>query len=226
MMGTRKLHYLISNEIKPKGFMVGRDKLFSILRKEQLLIRRKRRYALTTQSHHRFHRFGNLIKGWKPTGPDQLIVADITYLRLMSGFCYLCLITDAYSRKIVGWDLSHSLGISGSMKAASMAVKQCLNPEAMIHHSDHGIQYCSKEYIEQLSCKGIKLSMGEIGNCYENALAERMNGILKQEYGLYSTFKDLPQAYKAVKEAINLYNEKRPHLALNYKTPSNAHKAA
>lgn len=225
-MGTLKLHYLMRNSLDNTMFKVGRDKLFSILRKEGLLIHRKRRFVVTTQSKHRFHKYKNLIKDWKPTSPHQLVVADITYLRLEKGFCYLSLLTDAFSRKIVGWDLNSSLGITGTLNAARMAIRQCPKTKGLIHHSDRGIQYCAKEYVKLLKRKNIKISMGEAGNCYENALAERMNGILKQEYGLDFTFKNQKAALKAVREAINLYNSKRPHLALKYKTPEEVHIAA
>lgn len=226
MMGTRKLYFLVQSRIKLKGIKIGRDKLFSLLREEGLLVRRKRRYAVTTQSRHRFHKYVNLVKSWKPSRPHQLLVSDITYLRLHQGFCYLALVTDAFSRKIVGWDLSHSLGLTGSLNAARMAIKLCPNPKGMIHHSDRGIQYCANEYISLLTKNEICPSMGEAGNCYENALAERMNGILKQEYALNTMFKNIESAHKAVTEAINLYNNERPHLALNYKTPTMAHNAA
>ncbi|HEU0126495.1 MAG TPA: IS3 family transposase [Flavobacterium sp.] len=225
-MGTLKLHSLINKSLDNAMCKVGRDKLFSILRDEGLLIRRKRRFIVTTQSKHRFYKYKNLIKDWKPTGPHQLVVGDITYLRIKKGFCYLFLLTDAYSRKIVGWDLNSSLGLTGTLNAARMAIRQCPNPMGLIHHSDRGIQYCANEYVNLLEGNKIKISMGEAGNCYENAMAERINGILKHEYGLDSTFNNQKEALKAVREAIDLYNNKRPHLALKFKTPGEVHIAA
>jgi transposase InsO family protein len=222
-MGGKKLYSRLSPSIHQIAPGMGRDKFFGLLRKRRLLVVRKRKYAVTTQSYHRFHKYTNLVKDKPPKGPHQLWVSDITYLRKGQEFMYLFLITDAYSRKIVGWELSHSLGLSGAIRALRMALSQCADTRNLIHHSDRGFQYCSREYVRILEEKGILISMAEAGNCYENALAERMNGILKQEYSLDEVFGDESAMRRAVKEAVFLYNEQRPHWSLALETPSWVH---
>lgn len=202
---------------------MGRDKFFDLLREKGLLVKRRRKYAVTTQSSHRFRIHKNLLIDFKPSRPHQVWVSDITYLRTKKGFVYLFLKTDGYSRKIVGWELSKSLGIEGAMKAARMAIGQCPSTKDLIHHSDRGIQYCSPDFVNLLTSKGVRISMAAAGNCYENAMAERMNGILKGEYGLDDTFADEAEALQATRHAIKLYNEKRPHWSLKLKTPSAVH---
>jgi len=164
--------------------------------------------------------------GFTPAGPHQAWVCDITYVRVKKGFAYLFLITDAYSRKIIGWQLSSSLGLEGALQSLRMAIRQCPNPNGLIHHSDRGFQYCSHEYVGRLKAKRIEISMAEAGNCYENAMAERVNGILKDEYGLDETFETEEQARQVVKEGIKAYNEQRPHWSLGLKIPSKVHEAA
>ena len=180
---------------------------------------------VTTQSFHYYRVHDNKLTGFKPTAVDQAWVCDITYVRIKSGFVYLFLVTDLYSRKIVGWNLNTSLGMEGAMKAAKQAIQQSKNCTGLIHHSDRGIQYCATEYVAQLKKHGIKISMAEAGNCYENAVAERLNGILKSEYALEETFADYAQAKQATTEAIKLYNEDRPHWSLNLQTPAKVHAA-
>lgn len=204
---------------------MGRDKFFSLLARHDLLVKRKRKYVFTTQSYHRFRIYKNLIKGWNPPASNRLWVADITYLRTSSSFVYLFLLTDAFSRKIVGWHLSSSLAIDGAMEALKMALRQCSNTRDLIHHSDRGIQYCCNEYVNLLKSKSVGISMAEAGNCYENAMAERINGILKDEYALDQTFKDKKEALAATKQAIELYNEKRPHWSLQLEIPAKIHVA-
>lgn len=152
-----------------------------------------------------------------------MFVSDITYLATLEGFSYLALITDAYSRKIVGYDLSSSLSIEGSLRALKMALSQSSKLDGLIHHSDRGVQYCAYAYTDQLHDCGARISMAETGNPYENAQAERVNGILKQEYGLDAVFVSRYVVERGVHEAVRLYNEKRPHLALNYRKPSQVH---
>lgn len=217
-LGGRKLHSLIDCTLRRHCIRMGRDKLFLWLRQKDLLIRPKKRYAKTTQSHHRFRVHKNLIKGVPITRPDQIWVSDITYIRLRKGFCYLALITDAYSRKIVGYDLSDSLELKGCLNALKMACRKKINL-TVTHHSDRGIQYCSNTYVNQLKQNNITISMGEAGNCYENAMAERINGILKNEFNLDATFNDLSHAQNAARQAIQTYNELRPHMALGMKKP-------
>jgi transposase InsO family protein len=205
---------------------LGRDRFFDLLRAEGLLVPRKRSYTRTTHSRHRFRRYGNLLKDMRLSGSNRAWVSDITYIRLRKGFAYLSLLTDGYSRKIVGWHLSDSLGLEGSLAALRMALSSCSPGEGLVHHSDRGIQYCSNPYTELLQAHGIRISMTEENHCYENALAERVNGILKDEYALDATFADCGQAQRACEEAVQFYNTRRPHRALGFKTPQEVHRTA
>lgn len=222
--GVRKLHKAISQQLLENNIQFGRDRLFNLLRENNLLIRPKKNYIRTTHSWHRFYKYSNLIKDMTITRPNQVWVSDITYIRLVKGHCYLALITDAYSRKIVGYDLSDTLELSGCLRALKQALKQLPPKNELIHHSDRGIQYCSNQYVESLNNKRIKISMTENNHCYENAIAERVNGILKDEFYLDNCFKTTTDARYVCKNAINLYNEKRLHLSLDYKTPDMVHK--
>jgi putative transposase len=225
-MGCKKLYKLLKAGMEEVGIKLGRDKFQGLLKRNKRLIKKRRKYAYTTDSFHSFRVYKNLLKGRELTQSHQAWVSDITYLRTSKGFVYLFLITDAYSRKIVGWDVSPSLAIEGGVKALKMAIKQCPDTKELIHHSDRGIQYCSKGYKKVLKKAKIEISMTEENHCYENATAERVNGILKQEYGLDETFISGKLAIKAVKEAIRSYNMERPHWSLNLATPEQMHKAA
>lgn len=225
-IGGKKLYKLLKGDLDNLEGSIGRDKFFDILRKRGLLVRRRKKYARTTESYHRFYKYKNKMKEKHLTGPNQAYVSDITYLRTRKGFVYLCLQTDAYSRLITGWDLSESLAIEGSIRALKMTMRQCRNPQGIIHHSDRGIQYCSKEYVEILKGREMEISMTEDNHCYENALAERVNGILKEEFLLDEEFADKASAFKAVKQAIETYNTRRPHWSLNLSTPRQIHQAA
>ena len=183
-----------------------------------LTLRKKPTYK-TTNSLHRFYKYKNCIKDLVINKPNQVWVSDITYIRTIKGFCYLALITDMYSRKIVGYDLSDSLELTGCVRALQKALKQSAQRSPQIHHSDRGIQYCSNIYTQILINNDIKISMTEDNHCYENALAERVNGILKDEFYLDQTFDTIQQAKLATKNAINLYNQIRLHLSLDFKTP-------
>lgn len=230
-MGTRKIYHLHYERFR--GLKIGRDALFALLAQEGLLVERKRRTVRTTDSRHGLPTWQNLlidtdrdgIAFKRPRRPNEVFVSDITYIETLEGFSYLALITDAYSRKIVGWDLCESLSVEGSQRALTMALLQASAAECrgLIHHSDRGVQYCCHHYIEQLEEVGARVSMAQVGNPYENALAERINGILKQEYALGSIFVSRHNAQAAVREAIYLYNEERPHLSLHYQTPSQVH---
>lgn len=154
------------------------------------------------------------------TAPNQVWVSDITYIRTINGFCYLALITDMYSRKIVGYDLSDSLELAGCLRALQKALASTRRPAGLVHHSDRGIQYCSNQYVDKLKKHGIKISMTEENHCYENAIAERVNGILKDEFYLDQTFFSTRNAEQAAKNAIDIYNNKRLHVSLGYKTPN------
>lgn len=202
---------------------IGRDRLFDKLRENGLLVKWKKKYIQTTNSRHRFKKYKNLIKEIEPTGCNQHYVSDITYIDTLEGYGYLSLITDRYSRKIVGYELSKSLSIEGSLKAAKMAIQGVSEPEKLIHHSDRGIQYCSKGYVELLQKRGIRISMTEEDHVYENAMAERVNGILKEELLLGGKFLSYNIAKQTVKEAVKIYNEERLHMSLGYITPQEKH---
>ena len=222
-MGTKKLYSLLEDQIHHIEPGMGRDKFFNLLGRRGLLVKRRRKHAITTWSHHRFRTYTNKLTLSKPARPHQAWVCDITYVRIRKGFVYLFLITDAYSRKIIGWELSNSLAITGAIKALQQAINQCPDCRSLIHHSDRGFQYCSTDYTNRLKGKGIEISMAEAGNCYENALAERVNGILKDEYGLDETFSDEQQARQAANEGIQSYNEQRPHWSLQLQIPAIVH---
>ncbi|WP_179022523.1 IS3 family transposase [Winogradskyella forsetii] len=218
--GVRKLEKSLKDDFEKANLKVGRDTLFKVLRKYNMLTLRKKTSARTTNSYHRFYKYYNLIKDMEVTRPNQVWVSDITYIRTVKGFCYLALITDMYSRKIVGYDLSDSLELKGCVRALNKAIYQAKDIKQLIHHSDRGIQYCSNQYTQILKSKKIDISMTEENHCYENAIAERVNGILKDEFYLDQTFDNVAHAKRAAKNAINLYNEIRLHLSLDYKTPN------
>lgn len=224
-IGGKKLYHKIKPIMLEMQFKFGRDRFFDFLRRHGLLIRRRKKYVKTTNSRHHFRKYSNLIKGMEISTAHQVYVADITYIQTLEGFCYLSLITDACSRKIVGYCLSRSLGIEGCIRALRMALKQIPKGAVVIHHSDRGFQYCSYDYIDLLRQKKVEISMTEQDHVYENALAERVNGILKDEFMLGETLRDYNIAQKMVKESINIYNDERPHLSLNYDTPSMRHAA-
>ena len=219
-VGTRKLHVDLHDTFRNLDFKIGRDRLFNILRAQRMLVYKKRAYAKTTNSYHHFHKYNNLIKELKVSKPNQVWVSDITYIRTVKGFCYLALITDLYSRKIVGYDISDSLELTGCLRALKQAYRKARPDKGLIHHSDRGVQYCSHQYVKELKKRGIKISMTEENHCYENAVAERVNGILKDEFYLDQCFFSTANAKKATKNAIEIYNNKRLHLSLGYKTPN------
>ena len=224
-IGGRKLYRELKVFMISIGLQLGRDRFFDFLRVQRLLIERRRKYVRTTDSRHHLRTYRNLIKDLEIRSPNQVYVADITYIRTLRGFCYLSLITDACSRKIVGYNLSRSLSIEGSLDALKMAMRQSAKLTGLIHHSDRGVQYCSYEYTRLLRNNNIKISMTEQNHVYENALAERVNGILKDEFLLGETLQSYEIARKMVKQAINIYNYERPHLSLNYEKPAQRHAA-
>lgn len=223
-VGGRKLHEALHSKFVSEGMKIGRDKLFDILREKDMLIKRKKCTCRTTDSYHRFHKYKNLIKDMDVAAPNQVWVSDITYIRTIKGFCYLALITDMYSRKIVGYDISDSLELAGCLRALKLALKTARPAAGLVHHSDRGIQYCSNQYVEALTKRGIRISMTEENHCYENAIAERVNGILKDEFYLDQCFFSTQHACIATKSAIDIYNYKRLHLSLGYKTPNEVFK--
>jgi transposase InsO family protein len=221
--GTRKLYYLLEKEFKQEHIPVGRDKLFSILRDEQLLIIKKKRYTKTTNSKHWLHKYPNLVKGLIVTRPEQIWVADITYLSIEKGFVYLHLITDAYSKQIMGYCLSDNLAATSTIKALQMAITKRKYKTPLIHHSDRGLQYCSAGYVNLLEKNKIEISMTQDGNPYDNAIAERVNGILKDEFALDDILPNFGEAKKQTDQAILFYNTKRPHLSCQMLTPTQMH---
>jgi putative transposase len=219
--GTRKLHYLLKN----KGISIGRDQLFCWLRSQGLLIYKKKRYTVTTNSKHWMRKYPNIIKDITISRPEQLWVADITYLDTAEdGNVYLHLVTDAYSKQIMGYELCNNMEAVSTLKALEMAVKSRRYKDLpLIHHSDRGLQYCSKLYIDCLITNNITVSMTENGSPYDNAVAERVNGILKDEFGLAEQLDNLREALLQVKESIHSYNFLRPHLSCHMLTPDQMH---
>lgn len=199
---------------------IGRDKLIELLRENGLLQKPPRRYVVTTNWRHNLDIYPNLLPETEITAKDQVWVTDITYLTIATGFVYLFLVTDYYSRKIVGYHLSDNLSAQGAVKAFQMAKRQTTLPEGIILHSDHGVQYCSKNYTKILSKNKVRISMTGKNHCYDNAVAERLNRTLKHDLGLRNIFPNKAIADEAVKEAIMIYNNKRYHSALDYKVPS------
>ena len=224
-IGARKLYHILRGEFESKGIKVGRDKLFEILRKNQLLINRKRRYIQTTNSKHWLKKYPNLIREVEIDRPEKLWVSDITYIRTDDGFSYLTMVTDAYSRKIVGYNTSKSLGAEATIEALKMAIKNRQSKRELIHHSDRGLQYCSREYVELLEKNHIRISMTErIPYRYENALAERMNRTIKEEFLMIEKIKDHQSLERTVAECVEIYNTERPHLSCGMQFPADVHK--
>lgn len=218
-LGTRKLYYKLQEDLE--ALNVGRDKLFNILRANHLLIKPKRTYQITTNSHHRFRKHKNIVHNLEITKPNQVWVSDITYIGTRKTPCYLSLITDVYSKKIVGYDVSDSLALESACKALKLAIKQNKGDlSQLIHHSDRGIQYCSNDYQSILKKMTIKCSMTNNGDPYENAVAERVNGILKQEFAIDTYNKKLPVMRDVIKHVVEIYNELRPHWSNYMLTPN------
>lgn len=224
-MGTRKLYSKLQEFMKEHQIKMGRDALFNLLAENKMLVRRRKRGVRTTNSSHWLKKYPNLINEFTPTAPNKLWVSDITYWKLTNGrFVYISLITDAFSRKIVGFHVADSLAAIESIKALDMALDEWDNKgEGLIHHSDRGVQYCSSGYVKKLNKNKVNISMTENGSPYENALAERVNGILKDEYLYDYKVSNLIQARKRVREVINLYNDERPHSSIGNLTPSLVH---
>ena len=223
-MGTRKLYSLLKAVIKENKIKMGRDKFFTLLRTHGLLVKPRHRRVRTTDSNHVYRKYPNLIKRYEPCEPEQIWSSDITYVSTENGFVYVSLITDLYSKKIMGYHVHPTLETAGPLQALRMALKNRSHTETkLIHHSDRGIQYCSEEYIGLLERNGIQISMASPGNPYENAISERVNGTIKMEYYLDGYFRNIEQVRKAVKEAVFLYNNHRPHASCDLLTPQQAH---
>jgi transposase InsO family protein len=226
-IGGRKLHRMLGQEFQEAGIEIGRDRFFEVLRAGNLLLApRRAARPHTTDSRHYLPVFTNQIKGLELKGANQVWVSDITYLRSTESFMYLALISDKWSRKIVGYHCGDNLEVEGCLKALEVALEDLPEWAKPIHHSDRGSQYCSHEYVNRLMERQLGVSMTERDHCAENALAERINGILKSEYGLDLEFKTKEQVRKAVDQAVYLYNTRRLHTSLGYRVPQEVHSRA
>ena len=222
-IGTRKLYHILKSELQELG--VGRDRLFMILKANHMLIQPKRSYHITTNSHHRFRKHKNLIEQLTFEKPEQVWVSDITYLGNRQNPMYLSLVTDAYSKKIMGYYLDNTLEVNASLKALKRALKNRIYPkQVLIHHSDRGLQYCSNDYQKVLDKANVKCSMTESHDPYQNAIAERINGILKQEFLMGTSKIKLKLMNKIVHESIKIYNTKRPYWSCYMNTPEQMHR--
>ena len=223
-IGCRKLQHLINGRL-PEDMKVGRDALYSLLERNSLLHKRRHKSVRTTWSNHWMHKYPNLITGVIPTASNQIWVSDITYIETVNdGFMYLHLVTDLYSRKIMGWCLSPTLHAEYTLKALEMAIRNAgCSLTGLIHHSDRGCQYCCERYVSLLKSSGILISMTQSGDPLENAVAERVNGIIKNEWLMHENIMDGNIALKRISEIVNIYNNIRPHTSLNYLTPESAY---
>ena len=222
-VGTRKLHKMLEPFLITHKIKLGRDALFDLLGEFGLLVKPLKRNYCTTNSYHRFYKYPNLIKDFKPAAPNKLWVSDITYIEVKEKFMYLSVITDAFSHKIVGSYLSKDYSTQGPLKALKMALAGNKNIEGLIHHSDRGVQYCSSEYTRLLRNKSVQISMTENGDPYENGIAERVNGIVKTEY-LEKRYSEPQAAVSDVKKTVRLYNTERLHMSIGLMTPDVTHR--
>ncbi|WP_254519233.1 IS3 family transposase [Aquimarina sp. Aq78] len=226
-MGTRKLYELLQPFLIAHQIKIGRDRLFDVLSANNLLVRRKKRQTITTNSFHRFKKYSNLIRDFTPKASNQLWVSDITYWKIKANFVYISLITDAFSRKIVGYHLANHLQTSGTIQALQMAIASLdKTPDdqiQLIHHSDRGTQYCSNEYVKLLQNNNIDISMTENPDPLENAIAERVNGIIKEEYLNDYQVENIQEATELLETVVNLYNNERPHMSIGNLTPNQVH---
>jgi transposase InsO family protein len=223
VMGGRKLYCLLQPFFLEHQIKLGRDALFDVLAAHKLLVRKKKRKVITTNSHHWLKKYPNLIKEWSPALPNQLWVADITYLRVTDGFLYLSLVTDAYSHKILGYHIADSLEAVHTTLALKMALSHYKPCSQLIHHSDRGLQYCSAEYVHLLKQHNIQISMTQTGDPLENPVAERVNGIIKNEYLKHHFINNQVYAMQILERTIMKYNQKRPHQSIGFLTPNYVH---
>lgn len=222
--GTRKMYEILKVMMESHGVSIGRDRLFVVLRESQMLVRRRKRHFITTNSKHQFYKYPNRAKGLKLERPEQLWVSDITYIKCQRSHLFLSLVTDAYSRKIMGYHVADHLKTSGPAEALKMALKNRKYPDRqLMHHSDRGIQYCSSEYTSILLGHGIEISMTESYDPYENAKAERVNGTIKNEFELDKPFYSITNARREVGKTVEIYNKLRPHLSCGMRTPEQVH---
>lgn len=223
--GTRKLMEYAKPKLNENNIKIGRDALFSLLRNNGMLVKKTKRFHITTDSKHFFYKSPNLLKNMEITHCEQALVADITYIKTDQGHAYLSLVTDAYSKKIMGYSLENNMKVEMVKNALKMAHKNLIfKHKGIIHHSDRGIQYCCPDYSEFAEKLGFVLSTTQQYDPYENAVAERVNGILKYEYGLRHTLPDLTTAKRMIKQVVAIYNSKRIHWSLGLKTPEEVHR--
>jgi putative transposase len=222
-LGGKKLYHKIIPALSIKEIKFGRDQLFKLLQQQELLIKPKRTYTQTTMSKHWLRKYPNLVKDIRVNAPEQVWVSDITYIKSDEGNCYLNLVTDAYSRRIMGYSIAANMDTGSMIKAYEMALKNRKTNNLLIHHTDRGLQYCSQEYIKLSQENGVSISMTENGDPYENALAERMNRTMKEEFGLGRLLPSRQKAFRLTEEAVAIYNSYRPHWALKMKTPDEVH---
>jgi putative transposase len=222
-LGTRKLLHMLGPVLREVGIKIGRDRFYKLLKERGLTLKPKCKRPRTTNSRHSLPVFLNLLSGKEFCRAHELWVSDITYIRTLEGYLYAALIMDAVSRKIVGFDIGDSLEVEGCLRALDLALEQLPEGKRPIHHSDRGCQYCSHAYVNKLQAHHLSVSMTQVMHCYENAQAERLNGILKHEYELDAEFGSKEQAKRAFRQAVDLYNDRRPHQALGYKVPAVAH---
>lgn len=223
--GGRKLHDIMTYSLQSRGITIGRDRLFKVLRNNQLLVAKRKKYFSTTNSKHRFYKYPNLAKDLKLTKPEQLWVSDITYIKSKQGNMYLSLVTDAFSRKIMGFHLADHLKATGPIEALKMALRNRQYPNTkLMHHSDKGIQYCCDDYIKVLTDQQITVSMTSKYDPYENAIAERINGTIKNEFELDNVMPSYQYAKREIAKTVRIYNSIRPHISCQMLTPDAAHK--
>lgn len=223
--GGLKLYCALKPEMEELSIKKGRDKFYDFLRSYELLVPRTKNYHTTTNSNHRYRKYPNLVLNMIPTRPEQLWVSDITYIKTQHGHNYLALVTDAYSKQIMGYKLSNHMKASLCTEALDMAIKNRLYPDKpLIHHSDRGFQYCSTEYVKFVTDNNMTMSMTEQYDPYENSVAERVNRTLKYEFGLKEVIRNTSLATKMVQHAVTVYNKRRMHLSLNMLTPSAVHR--
>lgn len=222
-MGVRKLYELLEDFMLENQIKMGRDALFSLLADHNLLVRKRKKRVHTTNSFHWLRKYPNLTEGFVPKQANELWVSDITYWKIETGYLYISLITDAFSHKIVGYNVGQTLKSNESLKALEMALLNFTGTTNLIHHSDRGIQYCSSEYVELLEDYNIQISMTQSGDPLENPIAERINGILKDEYLMDYEVKNIHQAKQVLESVVNIYNQQRPHMSIGNLTPGIVH---
>ena len=223
-VGGKKLYLILKEELLEHHIKIGRDKFIEVLRSNDLMVKRRRKSVKTTMSRHRFRKYPNLAKDLKIDRAEQLWVSDITYLSVEGTHCYLILITDAYSRKVVGYNFTRTMDTAFCVKALQEELSNRKFPEReLMHHSDRGVQYCSKTYVDILEEHEIKISMTENGDPLENPLAERMNGIFKDIFALDVNFEYFEEAKEHISRSIDYYNNRLPHSSVDMLTPNQAH---